>query len=78
MGLNCLRCELIRAKAKATALLALGRSPKEIVATLSEQYGENYYIGIEASGDRKGWAKAIWRASKLPPYTPHMIKELKR
>lgn len=74
MGLNCLSCELIRAKAKAMALSALGRSPAEIAKALSEQYGENYYVGIEADGAK--WAKGIYRASKLPPYTPHLIKEL--
>jgi len=72
--INCLRCELIRAKAKATALLALNRTPQEIAAKLSADYGENYYVGIEANGER--WCKGIYRASKLSPYTPHLIKEL--
>lgn len=74
MGLNCLSCELIRAKAKAMALSALGRSPTEIAAKLSADYGENYYVGIEADGAK--WAKGIYRASKLSPYKPHLIKEL--
>ncbi len=74
MGLNCLSCELIRAKAKATALLALKWTPQEIAAKLSADYGESYYVGIEANGDR--WCKGVFRASKLSPYTPHLIKEL--
>lgn len=63
--MTCLKCELTRAKIKAALLSSVGTSPSGIAAHLSKAYGERYYVEDGA----------IYRASKLPPYTPHLIKD---
>uniref|UniRef100_A0AAU6W0P8 Uncharacterized protein n=1 Tax=Pseudomonas phage Pavpe01 TaxID=3138545 RepID=A0AAU6W0P8_9VIRU len=73
--INCLRCELLRAKAKAIALSALGWEPGAIAAKLSDDYGERYYIEFKGNEHGNGWLRGLYRASKLPPHTPHLIKE---
>jgi hypothetical protein len=47
-------------------MLAFGYSGPKVAKFLSEQEGERYYF-------ENG---RIWRASKLPPYEPHLIKEV--
>lgn len=63
--MNCLSCELKRAKIKAAALALVGWRLERIAAHLSNAYGERYYV----EGDR------LYRASKVPPFEPHLIKE---
>lgn len=63
--MNCLRCELIRARLKASAMALVGLSLETIAGRLSECYGVRYYVeGCD-----------LYRASLLPPYQPHLIKE---
>lgn len=62
--MNCLRCELTRARLKAAALALVGWPLDRIAGHLSSCYGETYYV----EGDR------LYRASKLPPYEPHLIR----
>lgn len=45
-------------------MLAFNYTEQEAAAFLSKQEGENYYVELGK----------IYRASKLPPYTPHLIK----
>lgn len=61
--MDCLSCELTRARLKAAALVALGLSLDDIASHLSKAYGEVYYT---AGG-------GVLRRSKLPPYAPHVI-----
>lgn len=63
--MNCLRCELIRARLKASAMAVVGLSLEAIAGRLSECYGVRYYV----EGGK------LYRASLLPPYQPHLIKE---
>lgn len=63
--MNCIPCELKRAKLKTAALLIVGWKPERIALHLSECYGERYYIK----------QARLYRASKLPPYKPHLIKD---
>ena len=69
--MNCLRCELTRARLKAAALVIVGWPLERIAEHLSECYGERYYVGY---GDGKQ-PVLIVRASKMPPYEPHLIYE---
>lgn len=62
--MNCLSCELKRAKIKAAALALVGWRLDRIAGHLSSCYGETYYV----EGDK------LYRASKLPPYQPHLIR----
>jgi len=62
---NCLRCELARARLKAAALALVGWHLDRIAGHLSLAYGERYYVECGK----------LYRASKLPPYEPHLIKE---
>lgn len=62
--MNCLRCELTRARLKAAALALVGWPLDRIAGYLSLAYGERYYVE----------GGALYRASKLPPYEPHLIR----
>lgn len=61
--MNCIKCELTRARMKATALLIVGLSLEAVAARLTATYGERYYVE----------GGALYRVSKLPPYQPHLI-----
>lgn len=61
--MNCIACEVRRAKLRAQALLFVGKSPHEIVNHLSLAYGETYYLQ----------GGTIWRKSKQSPFTPYKI-----
>ena len=61
--MNCIKCELTRAKLYAGARFLMGATVYEVAASLSERYGERYYVEGEA----------LYRASKLPPYKPHLL-----
>lgn len=63
--MNCLPCELARARIKAGALALVGWPADRIAAHLSACYGERYYVE----------GGTLYRASKLPPYEPFVIKE---
>ncbi len=62
--MDCLKCELTRAKLKTAGLLIVGWPLSRIAEHLSDCYGERYYV----EGDK------LYRASKLPPYQPHLIR----
>ncbi|APL99350.1 hypothetical protein [Bordetella phage FP1] len=64
--MDCLHCELTRARAKAQLWAILRMSRQQIADRLAETYGERYYVedGV------------VLRASKLPPYQPHRIYPL--
>lgn len=71
--MNCLRCELTRAKLKALALYSVGIPFDRIAERLSACYGENYYARA-----KHGKASDVWtveRLNKLPPYEPFIILE---
>lgn len=63
--MNCIKCELTRARIKAAGLRIVGWPLSRIAEHLSTCYGERYYVedGV------------LYRASKLPPYEPYIIKE---
>jgi len=61
--MNCIHCEIKRAKVRSLLWLSVGWSNERIAARLSEIYGERYYVKEES----------IFRASKLPPYKPILI-----
>lgn len=65
--MNCIKCELTRAHFIAAGLAIVGKSNEEIAAALCVRFGEYYYV---ESG-------IIYRASKLPPYKPHLIRSAK-
>ena len=62
--MNCLKCELARARIKAGALALVGWPLDRIAAHLSAVYGERYFVE----------GGALYRVSKLPPYEPHLIR----
>lgn len=62
--MNCLRCELQRARLKAAALALVGWPLDRIAGHLSSCYGERYYVE----------GGTLYRASKLPPFAPHVIR----
>lgn len=64
MGLSCLACELTRARLKAAALALVGWPLDRIAGHLSVCYGERHYV----EGGK------LYRASKLPPYQPYLIR----
>lgn len=74
--MNCLRCELARAKVKALALYSVGWHFERIADKLSKDYGEAYYVRVQ-----HGKASDVWtieRFNKLPPHNHFEIfrKEL--
>lgn len=62
--MNCLRCELSRARLKAAALALVGWPLDRIAGHLSSCYGERYYVE----------GGTLYRASKLSPFAPHVIR----
>ena len=62
--IDCIGCELLRAKAKALAWHLAGRTPQHIAVLLTFEYTAEYYIE-----DGK-----LYRASTVAPYTPYLIK----
>lgn len=71
--MNCLRCELARAKVKALALYSVGISCDRIAERLSASYGENYYARAKHGPTSDVWT--VERLNKLPPYEPFIILE---
>ena len=74
--MNCLKCELARAKLKALALYSVGWPFDRIAEKLATDYAEGYYARVQY-----GKASDVWtveRLSKLPPYESFIIfkKEL--
>ena len=69
--MNCVTCEILRARLKVHLGLYVGMSLKQIAEGLSEDYGEHYYVGY---GDMQE-PIAIFRANKLPPHEPYVIYE---
>ncbi len=64
--MNCIACELIRAKLKANLLNSIGWTTQAIAEHLTSCYGENYYVD-------KG---IIYRANKLHPYKAFIVLEV--
>lgn len=69
--MNCLTCELTRARIRAELMTALGRSFEDIAAQLSESYGERYIVRV-AYGEGETVC-TIERFNKMPPYLNHVI-----
>lgn len=63
MPLDCLSCELTRAKLWANTLLVIGTSPHKVAEDLNKRYGPYYYI----------IGRELLRKSYLPPYAAHLI-----
>ena len=63
MKLNCVKCEVRRAKVKAGVWLFLGAELKTVAKRLSECYGEEYYV----EGNR------LYRMNKMAPHSPILI-----
>lgn len=74
--MNCLTCELIRATMYAGVQRACKRSMEDIAASLSERFGERYIAFVSYREGRI--YDGIKRASKLPPYTDHIILRVER
>lgn len=72
--MNCLKCELRRAKWRSAIMVGLGKGLHEIADHLTKTYGENYYVTRVAN---QGFATfTIWRANKLGAFDPHEIYSL--
>lgn len=61
--MNCLACELRRARLYAMARAIVGTPTDRVAAALSAKYGERYYVQ----------GAHIMRASKIAPYQPHKV-----
>jgi len=66
--MNCVKCEITRAKIKANVYEMLGLNSKDIAKRLTERYGTKYYA-IETN---------VYRENTLPPFKPFFIKEVKQ
>lgn len=65
--MDCLACELKRARCRAWALLLLRLSLERIASDLSRTYGARYYVEDSE----------VFRASTLHPFTPVSILRTK-
>lgn len=61
--MNCVSCEVGRARLKAARLLSSGKTVYEAAAELSKQYGERYYVEDAV----------LYRASKIGDFKPYII-----
>lgn len=61
--MQCVKCELRKARFLATGLLSEGWSLSRICDFLGNRFGEKYYIENDE----------VYRANKLPPFNPHKI-----
>lgn len=61
--MDCLRCELVRAKLKVPLLLLMGFDRELIAAHLTATYNAVYYVSC---GN-------IWRKSNTPNSAPYLI-----
>lgn len=64
--MNCLKCELRRARIKARLLYSVGWTLEAIAAKLSKDYGELYYVRVYHRETSDLWG--IQRLNKLPPF----------
>ncbi len=64
--MNCVKCEVMRAKIRATIGFNVGNELSEIAETLSSIYGTSYYV--------EGYK--VFRSTSTPPYKPILIFEV--
>lgn len=67
--MNCINCEIKRAKIITKIKLFMKKELDEIANGLSQEFGESYYVVKDSKGVR------IERISKIPPYNPIVIYE---
>jgi hypothetical protein len=63
MSLNCIECELTRAKIKARLMWAIGSNPQQIADKLSHDYGSCYYV----------YDDRVYRVNTVPPHNDYLI-----
>jgi len=71
--MNCLSCELKRAKVKSIFLYSVGWSCDRIAQKLSEDYGESYYAHLTFETKVDVWK--IMRLSKQAPFEAFLVFE---
>lgn len=72
--MNCVKCEIRRAKWRAAIMVGLGKGLHEVADHLTKTYGENYYV---TKLDNVSFLTfTLWRANKLPAYVAHKIYSL--
>lgn len=69
--MDCIECELRRARLRAGCMSFVGMSLEVIAEDLSKRYGAEYYVVYSADGDIK--REILRRASKIAPYEPYEI-----
>lgn len=69
--MNCIFCEVIRARLFANAYESLGLLYCDIAERLSDKFGENYFVKIETSPDKV--THSVYRYNKLPPHNHYLI-----
>jgi len=65
--MNCITCELTRAKLHTSAKLFIGKTLEDIAAQLTELYGAEYYVL------QYGTAKELRRANTVPPHVSYLV-----
>lgn len=69
--MDCIECELRRARLRAACLSFVGMALEIIADDLSKRYGESYYVTYSADGAIR--REILYRASKIAPYEPYEI-----
>lgn len=69
--MNCIRCEIKRAKIVAMVMQQFNKDAFQIVNNLNRKFGPNYYH--VATYEHDTTTHAIMRLNKLPDYTPYHI-----
>ena len=63
--MQCIRCEVLRAKIKAHVLDIFGWNSERIAKYLADHYEADYFL----------IANSIYRTATVPPYKPYLIYE---
>lgn len=69
--MDCLECEIRRAKLRAGCMTLVGMSLEVIAEDLSKRYGVEYYVTYSTDGVIK--REILRRSSKIAPYEPYEI-----
>jgi len=69
--MDCIECELRRARLRAGCMSFVGMSLEIIAEDLSKRYGADYYVVYSVDGDIR--RQILYRSSKVAPYEPHEI-----
>ena len=69
--MNCLHCEIKRAKLRALFLFAVGNSLNEIAIDLSNKYGQFYFVRV--THGKESDAYSLERVNSVPPHKPFLI-----